>query len=195
VANELVSIGFRAKTGKAIAVALCGGESTPVYFGRWNVALHDPRVPATGQPHHEVMELPWNEAQSAVRPIERRIEKIAVEALSVLLEELESKGCRIGAVGVVGSPDRNLERIGNSHIRAHAAEGILYRHVLEVAAAEHKLRCRSLSDRNIEGLTVSELERNPQQIKAALAKIGQSAGRPWRADERAAAMAAWLVLQ
>jgi len=77
-----VAIGFRAKTGKAIAIALSGRTDQPQFCARWTVSLHDPSFPATGQPHHEVMELPWSEAQSAVRPLETRIERIATDMLT-----------------------------------------------------------------------------------------------------------------
>src|SRR2546422_727739 len=70
----------------------------------------------------------------AVRPLERQIEPIAIKMLSGLLNDLASKGFDVPSVGVVGSPDRQLDRIGNPHIRAHAAEGILFRRVLEIAA-------------------------------------------------------------
>ncbi len=192
---QIASIGFRAKTAKAIAVALTRGSSTPIYLARWEVALHDPHLPATSQPHHEVMELPWAAAQSAVRQFERRIESVASEALAKLLAELQSKGFRVSRVGVVGSPDRALEKIGNPHIRAHAAEGILFRRVLEVAASQHKLEGRSFSDRRFEEIIATELRRNPQEVKEALTAIGRVAGKPWRADERAAATAAWLMLE
>ena len=191
---QTATIGFRAKTGRAIAVALRTGTSGPQYLARWEVALYDPERPATGQPHHEVMEMPWVEAQSAVRPLERQIETIATEVLARLLKELHSKGCRVTGIGVVGSPDRKLESIGNPHIRAHAAEGILFRRVLEVAAGEHQLRWRSFSDRSFDELALTELRRKPEDVKNTLAFIGHIAGKPWRADERAAAVAAWLML-
>jgi hypothetical protein len=181
----VASIGFRAKTGRAIAIALKREHSSPAYLARWEVMLHDPHVPATGQPHHHVMDLPWSDAQSEVRPIEQRIEDIAVEVLARLLSEVQSRGFTVHGVGVVGSPDRNLEKIGNRHMRAHAAEGILFRRVLEVAAARHQLKYRSFSDR-----TLGE----PDEIKNALIAIGRKAGRPWRADERAAAVAACFML-
>ena len=102
-------------------------DGLPAYLARWEVGLHDPKVPATGQPHHEVMELPWTAAQAAARPLERRIEEIAIQMLSGLLGNLQSRGFDVDGIGVVGSPDRKLDRIGNPHIRAHAAEGILFR--------------------------------------------------------------------
>jgi len=172
------SIGFRAKTGKAIAVALSAG---PEFVQRWTIDLVDPDVPATSQPHHEVMELPWPEAQSAVVPIEHRIDEVATDRLRTLIEELRSKEFKVSAIGVVGSPDRDLARIGNPHIRAHAAEGILFRRAIEVAAKQLRVKCRSFSDRGFE------------EAKVAKA-LGRAAGRPWRADERAAATAAWLML-
>src|SRR5262249_10495751 len=131
-AMQTISIGFRARTGKAVAIALARYETEPSFLGRWEVSLVDPKYPATAQQHHEVMELPWPEARTAVQPIETRVENVAIEALSTLLGELKSSGCRIRGIGVVGSPDRDLERIGNRHMRAHAAEGILFRRVLEV---------------------------------------------------------------
>jgi len=77
----------------------------------------------------------------------------------------------------------DLGRIGNEHIRAHAAEGVLFRRVLEVAAERNGVVCRGFSDK--------ELGAPNAKIKA----LGKKAGPPWRADERAAAMAAWLALR
>src|ERR1041384_3448750 len=94
-----VSIGFRARTGKAIAVALAGNKKAPEFAGRWNVLLHDPEVPATFQPHHEVMELPWPEALRAVRPLERGIEKITASVLTELARELKKQGFALSGVG------------------------------------------------------------------------------------------------
>jgi hypothetical protein len=192
---QISSLGFRAKTARAIAIALTIGKAAPDYLGRWNILLYDPANPATSQPHHKVMELPWDKAKSAVQPLEHRIENVATEALAKLVGELGSKGFAISGVGIVGSPDRNLDRIGNPHIRAHAAEGILFRRVLETAASNHSLKWQSFSDRLFDEFAAAELKRQPLEIKAVLAAIGGAAGRPWRADERAAATAAWLSLR
>jgi len=189
---QIAGIGFRAKTARAIAIALANGTSGPSYVSRWEIPLHDPAVPATSQPHHEVMELSWDKAKSAVRPIEGRIEEIATDTLAKLTNELRSRNVLIRTVGIVGSPDRNLERIGNPHIRAHAAEGILFRKVLETAAGNHGLLWRSFSDRSFDEFAVAELGRPSPEITAVLTAIGHAAGKPWRVDERLAATAAWI---
>jgi len=193
VTKSIASIGFRTKTAKAIAVALTY-RSSPEFVQRWNLELYDRDVPETGQPHHEVMELPWPKAQLAVRRYEEIIENVTTERLRTLLEELRSRAVDVHSIGVVGSPDRRLERIGNHHIRAHAAEGILFRRAVEIAATRCNLSCRQFSDRGFEELAMQELQCTSREVKTVLGAIGRSAGRPWRADERSAATAAWIVL-
>jgi hypothetical protein len=193
VTKIIASIGIRTKTAKAIAVALTHRDA-PEFVQRWNLELCDRHVPETSQPHHEVMELPWPKAQIAVRKYEKLIEDVTTERLKTLLEELRARDVHVRSIGVVGSPDRSLEKLGNPHIRAHAAEGILYRRAVEVAAARCKLSCRAFSDRRFEELAVKELGLSSANIKTVMGAIGRSAGRPWRADERAAAAAAWIVL-
>jgi len=167
-------IGFRAKTGRAIAVALGGTRATPSFLWRREVSLVDPRVPETAQPYHEVMELPWAEAIVRAEPFVRAIEAVAAGMIEGLLRDLD-----VRCIGVVGSPDRKLEKIGNPHIRAHAAEGALFRRVLEVAAAKHRLRVRTFTEPEMRA-----------QFDARLEFIGAQAGRPWRVDEKVAASAA-----
>ncbi len=189
---RIASIGLRTKTAKAIAVALADRDS-PQFIHRWNLDLYDPAVPATGQPHHEVMELPWPEAQVAVWRLETIIQDVTTDRLQEMLKEMRASSLDVRAIGVVGSPDRNLEKIGNRHIRAHAAEGTLFRRAVEVAAKRCKVACRPFSDRGFDEVAATELRRTSQEIKRVLTVIGHSAGRPWRTDERAAAAAAWIA--
>lgn len=184
----MTSVGFRTKTGKAIAIALARRDA-PEFSGRWNLELWDRELPATGEPHHEVMELPWPEALIAVRRYEDRIADVATERLRGLLDET-----KIQSIGVVGSPDRNLEKIGNRHIRAHAAEGMLFRRAIEIAAQRCGIRCRQFSDRGFEQTAMKELRCTSNMLANVMQTIGRAAGRPWRADERAAATAAWVAM-
>ena len=151
---------------------------------RREISLVDPAVPATGQPYHEVMELPWAESVVAVQELVARIEEVANKAVASLVHEL--KGYDVRAIGVVGSADRPLEKIGNFHIRAHAAEGILFRRVLEDAAKRYGMASRAFTEKEI-------AQQVTPSMAAHLKKLGAAAGPPWRADERAAATAAWLA--
>ena len=170
------AIGLRAKTGRAIAVVIAAEGGSPVFVWRGELRL----VPAAATigPYHEVMELPWAEALVAVRPLEKEIESIAEGALR---DAIAAAGVKVRAAGVVGSAPRDIARIGNPHIRAHAAEGILFRRVLELAAKRMKLRCSGFVEKDVD-----------PDIARPLAR---AAGRPWRTDERLAAAAAWAMLQ
>jgi hypothetical protein len=181
------SIGFRAKTGRAIVVALAAGTRWPDLILRREISLVDPRSRATRGPYHEVMELPWPDAVLAARTSVSAIETVATRALEALIAELASGSFRVRSVGIVGSPDSNVAKIGNPHIRAHAAEGMLFRHALEVAATRTHIPSRTFSDRTISA--------DSQRFAARLAILGKKAGAPWRTDEKNAATAAWLAMR
>jgi len=84
---------------------------------------------------------------------------------------------------VVGAPAKNLGRIGNEHIRAHAAEGVLFRRVLEVAAERNGVACR--------GFAETELGAPDAKIEALGKKAGPTSARPrrrgWRCNLHRAA--------
>jgi len=192
--TNFATIGLKAKTGRAIAVVLCGPGDVPQLVKRSELILTDPRIPATFQPYHEVMDLPWKESEKKVRPFVRAIEKIAAKVLAELIHELLAQGLTVSGVGIAGSTDRDLAKIGNYHIRAHAAEGLLFREVLESAAQTNRLAHRSFSEKTLSAQAASELRCTVAQLNKHLKSVGHSAGPPWRADQRAAATAAWLVL-
>ena len=187
------SIGLKAKTGRAVAVVLYGLGDLPRLLGRTDIVLVDPKIPATSQPHHEVMELPWREANVAVQPFVKAIETVAADALARLVREI-ADDFKVCGVGIVGAGDPNLEKIGNPHIRAHAAEGVLFRKVLEIAADRNGLAKRAFIEKGLAELLASELKCTAASLKSRLMQLGRSAGPPWRADQRIAAMAAWLTL-
>jgi len=189
--SNLVSIGLRAKTARAIAVVLGGPSEAPIVLRKFEMPLADPKIAATAQPYHEVMELEWAESQKEVRKTARAIEAIARKSLARLIKELQSEGMTVSGVGIVGAKDKDLARIGNFHIRAHAAEGVLFRQVLDLAADANRVTRRSFSDREFDELTAPELGTG---IKQKLNNLGRSLPAPWRTDEKQAATAAWLVL-
>jgi hypothetical protein len=191
--TNIASIGLKARTGRAIAVVLGGSLDAPELIKRAELILTDPRMPATFQPYHEVMELPWNESQVKVKPYIRAIEKVATKALEDLIHELRSQGLTVAGVGIVGSADRDFSKIGNFHIRAHAAEGILFRQVLEHAATKNKLPQRTFVEKTLLTEAAKMFGWTTARLNNWLKNIGRTAGPPWRAEQRLAATAAWLA--
>ena len=192
--SSLVAIGLRAKTARAIAVVLGGSIDAPVVVTKTEFKLADPKVSATAQPYHEVMDLPWEESQVAVRTSAAQIESIARTALAQLIEELRKEGMKVSGVGIVGAKDRDLARIGNSHIRAHAAEGVLFRRVLDLAADANGLSRETFPDREFDQIAKARVGSAFAAIIRKVNDLGRTVAPPWRADEKQAATAAWLVL-
>jgi hypothetical protein len=186
-------IGLRAKTARAIVVTIAAGDEGPNVVTRGEIVLATPASPELFQPYHAVVDLPWERAAPAVGKAERAIAETAARALKDLVAGLCDAGIAVSGVGVVGAPDRDLAAIASPHIRAHAAEGVLFRRVLETAATANKLPCERYPENDLEMLAASRLDLPVAAIKSRLAQFGKQMGTPWRADEKAAAIAAWLA--
>lgn len=187
------TIGLRAKSDRAMAVVLGGSARSPTALARSELQISDPG-PETCQPYHAVMELPWYDAIKKVEKTMATIESLAFGALYGLLRQLETADMVVSAVGIVGSPDRDLTKIPGAHIRAHAAEGVLFRAVLEHAADRLHIKRRSMKEKELAALARKQLVASPKQIAQTMAQFGRALGSPWRADQKTAATAAWLCL-
>lgn len=192
--SERVAIGLRAKTARAIVVVLGGPPNSPTVLLKGEFPLVDPKLPATAQPYHQVMDLPWEQSERKVRPYVTSLERVATRALMDLIQQMRAGNRKIAGVSILGAPDRDLKRIGNPHIRAHAAEGVLFRRVLATGAEANGLKSQTFSDRNFDEAAAVKLGAKYSRIKQSLSGLKTSVAPPWRNDEKQAAMAAWLML-
>jgi hypothetical protein len=192
--SQIACVGLRAKTARAIVVVVAGTEPSLRAVTRAELTLSTPGTPALFQPYHGVMNLGWDEAVVAVQEAERSIAATATRSLEALLIELRGQGLEVKRVAIVGAPERKLAAIGSPHIRAHAAEGVLFRQVWQTAAHGVGVPSTAFSEKGIEAFAAARLQVGVDALRARLAEFGLAVGRPWRADEKAAAMAAWMAL-
>jgi hypothetical protein len=188
------AIGFRVKTGYAIAVLLAGPAAAPRVLLRRQVMLCDPKNFYTRQPYHAELELPEKQAEQIIARSTKTAGALARDAVRALLEELGEAGFRCGGVGLAVGSLIDPETIASDHMRAHALEGRLYRVVLEGAAGARRLRCIALVECEAYKKAAEVLRRTPVQLQKAVAAMGDSVGRPWRAEEKLATLAAWVTL-
>ena len=123
-----IALGFRVKSGYAVAIAVRGPASAPTLVARRIVELCDPAVAQTRQPYHA--DLHAHEPDRGA--LERRIaivKRCANQSIAALLntDVFADAGCG-GAALVVGSVI-DPASVANPHIRAHASEGALFRDV------------------------------------------------------------------
>jgi hypothetical protein len=193
--TEAAAIGLRVKTARAVAVLLAGPLAEPRLVARRELPLADPALPETRFPYHAALELPEGEGAAVVARARRAIEKIATAAVAGLAAELRGAKLRPLGVGLAVSSDADPARLANPHVRAHAAEGRLFREVLELGARGAGLPSLLLLEREALSRACAALHRPEASLRSALAELGRTAGPPWRADEKAACLAAWVALR
>jgi hypothetical protein len=87
-----------------------------------------------------------------------------------------------------------FEKILLAHPLLHAAEGELYRRVfVEATAAVAARPARTPADALVAHIAKA-IDRTPANVVTRLAVMGKASGKPWAADQKNAALAAWLAL-
>jgi len=184
----MIAAGFRVKSGFAVAITLEGSAAAPHATSRRMLEMSDAKVPETRQPYHDG----FYHTEENQREIARRVkivERRARQSVAALLNDVH-----VARAGLIVGSVIDPETVGNPHIRAHAHEGRLFRTVLEDALREHGVRCRVIVEKQLADTMAAGLKRPPREIARILDDFGKTLGRPWRTDEKAGAMAAWLSM-
>jgi len=187
-------LGLRARTARAVVVLLHEGEDGLSVVHRGELATWDPEVPDSRQPHHAGLDLPAERARPVVRAAERAVRRAARASLGELVAAQRQAGYRVVACGVAGPPVRDPARIGNPHVRAHAAEGQLFRAVLEAAAKARRLPCCLVPDRDGFEAVADGLGVAAAALQRQVTGLGRELGPPWRSDHKLACLAALAAL-
>ena len=194
-ATSQVALGFRVKSGWATAIVLSGPDSAPHVLERRIVDLSDSAQAGSTQPYHAVMAAPKKDAAQVEERLCKVVRACAKKSVDQLLTDIRKASHDVSAAGLVVGSDTNPERIKNDHIRAHALEGRLFRTALADALTAHGLGCSVIVEREAYGKAAPSLALSEDKLKRAIAELGRSVGGPWRADEKMAALAAWVVLR
>jgi hypothetical protein len=160
---------------------------------RRTVELSDPEIPETRQPYHAATGV----AETNSENLERRVEIVrrhARRSVSELIRGCRAAGHQLCGAGLVVGSDVDPEGIANLHIRAHAAEGRLFRTVLEDGVRQAGLETLVVRERDLYAKASRRLRRSEADLKRTAGQLGRGHARPWRAVEKTAAISAWLIL-
>jgi len=189
-----LAIGFRVKTGRATAVVIQGPASAPRVLSRKSLQLWDPAIPESHQPWHADFELPPDESARIVPVALKAVERVALSALRELVDEVGSTHGSIVGIALVAGSSTDPESIHNPHMRAHAREGQLFPQALASAAKTLRIPAATLVESEVFTSAAARLGKSPDAIKLAVTELGRDVGKPWSAEEKAAAAAAWIAL-
>jgi hypothetical protein len=167
-------------------------------LARSRIEMADPDAPASKQPYHAVETLGVEEAARRLDGYRAVAERLACAQVGALAEDLASRGHAVAAAGVLESSGRkgsSLASILASHALIHTADGDHFRAALVVAAQRCKLPVSRVRARDLETEAEAGLGRPAPQLWRTIGELGRQVGPPWGADQKQAALLAWLLLE
>ena len=179
--RQSCTLGFRVKSGWATAVLIANSAKAPSVIDSRVIELADPDVAHSRQPYHA----------AKVTRLVRGIERFSRRTIADLLDEYRQHQ-RLRSAAVVASSLTDPASIANQHMRAHASEGRLFRTVLVDGLEQCDIKVRVVLEREVYELLGKALRLRPSEAKRKVAALGESVAR-WRAEQKVAAAAAWLV--
>jgi hypothetical protein len=197
IKTQTAALGFRVKSGWAAVVLLTNTSHSPQLSDVSRIELCDPRLLETRQPYHAAMGKLETDS-TKVNQRERVVRNISQQSLTSLLTDYRQKGFRIGRAALVVGSQIDPAEIANPHIRAHALEGRLFRSTVAEILLDHEIRAEVLLERDAYPNVAARLKQSSDDVKRAIQDLGRSApakGRPWRAEQKLAALAALFALR
>jgi hypothetical protein len=191
------AIAFAPHSGWAALVALGGDPAAPQVLARDRIEMADPTIPGSKQPYHEAEGMPLPKAEALLRECQATAERMAVDALRVSVAELRRQGFAVQRSGIVLSSGRqggDLAAILASHALIHTADGEHFRHALRHASEACGLAVTGVRERELAERARGVLRSTPTRVQAAVAGLGRTVGPPWGADQKKAALLAWMLL-
>lgn len=189
------ALGFRVKSGWAMAVMLAGPSNAPKLAACQTVLLSDPKIPQSKQPYHAGLDLPGEEGKAIAKELGRVVVGATKKSVMELLKQANANGYRVAGAGLVVGSLVDPATLHNEHIRAHGLEGQLFRTALEDALREQNLRYKVFVEKDALSTASALLQVSAAKAKSVIASLGDSQEGAWRAEEKLAALAAWVALR
>jgi hypothetical protein len=187
------ALGFTIKSGWACAIILDGSGKTPQVVTSRRLELSDPADAHGRQPYHAgtgTARKPGPQLEKLIASVEQ----FGRRAVDAFIREHEKAGRRFTGAGIVVGSLIDPAQIANDHIRTHALEGQLFRGIVKAAAARREVASYIWRERDIYGSAANQLRRSESAVRQTVGRFGRSVEGPWRAEHKAAALAAWLVI-
>jgi len=192
--QQTLALGLKARTGSAALVALAGAADAPRIVAKTRIVMAT--TFETGAVYHAAQELSLAAAEAHVAKSARTFEALAVKALQALRTELGADFFWTGGalVAAPAKPALPLVQIIAAHPRVHAAEGELYRRVVERAAVACGLKMVRVAPTELVAQAARAAGLRPPEVEGGLAALGKASGPPWTKEEKECALAAWGLL-
>lgn len=190
-----VALGLKARTGRAVLVAIGGEFREPHFIERSQMPLLPDGAFA---PYHAAEGLAPEIARESLKQSIAAAHRLAEQGIRSAMSRISQKKdapCGCGVLVGNGMPNWSTEEILAVHVRMHQAEGELFRDVLVAGARACGLALTTLPDKTALEAAATKLGMTPARLDALLRGLGKSAGAPWGKDQKEAAAAALVALK
>jgi len=198
MAAQTAAIGFSPHSGWAAMIALNSSAAGLRVLGRARVELIDAHDPESKQPYHAVEFLCVEEATGRLDGYMAVARTLAQSAIQTQAQDLKERGYQLKSIGIVDSASRkqsSLSSILASHALIHAADGDHFRNALSAGAELLGLRVCRVQARALEDLAMDSLRLPKTRVLDTVNELGRQVGPPWGADQKQAALLAWILLK
>lgn len=193
-----VVFGIAPHSGWAAVVAIGEASGGPRVLLRERIEMADAADTESKQPYHAVEDLPVAEAAKRIARYAATAESMAHAAVQRIVADLARDGHRVIRLGILDSAGRKggrLEAILASHALIHTADGDHFRDAIASAATRCKLTVSRIPARDLDSEASKVLGTPVERLRETVKELGRDVGPPWGADQKAAALLAWLMLK
>jgi hypothetical protein len=198
MAVQTAAIGFSPHSGWAAMIVLNSSAAGLRVLSRSRVDLIEAHDPESRQPYHAVEFLCVEEATGRLDGYMAVARTLAQSAIQAQIQDLKQRGYQLTSIGIVDSASRkpgSLSSILASHALIHAADGDHFRNALSAAAELLGVRVIRTQGRTLQDQATECLRLPKSRVLDTVNKLGRQVGPPWGADQKQAALLAWILLK
>jgi hypothetical protein len=201
-----VALGFRAQRGGSVVVGVSLEAGAPRVMLNAFLATAAAGDRLTFEPYHVAYEMaggPTNDPApaavvSTLAEARKRQDALAASGLGAILAQLAAAGsaARVGALLVnrAGWMTDHLPHALSAPEHPPVMEGLAVRDALRFAFGHCRLAAIETDEKSLPDTASAVLGASPGGLEAQLKALGASAGKPWRKEQKAACLAAWVAL-
>lgn len=189
------ALGIRMHSGWGVLVAVSGDANSVQVTDRRRIVTTDPNFPGANQPYHHAATLQLPESEIYLANSAAIAERLASEAISELVQELDARHYQIVGAAVLlasGRPLPSLSKLVASHPLIHTAEGEFFRNAVRKACERLKIPVTAIKERELDEQAGVAFGAAACRVQGKISNL--AVGPPWTKDHKLATLAASLVL-
>ncbi|MFA6113165.1 MAG: hypothetical protein WC729_04215 [Sphingomonas sp.] len=201
--DGLLGVGLRALKGGAVVVALAVDQDEPRILLSTFLATHDAGDRLSLEPYGVAAGMPRGpdgkasaEAAAAVAQGRARQDRLATRGLQDIVQQLgRPERDKLIAALVVNRAGWVTDLLDYSLAWADhvpVAEGLAVREALRFGVQRCRIDMIELDEKSLPDLVEKTLGLSSTEVASRLKDLGAAAGRPWRKEQKAACLAAWI---